>query len=189
MSQRLGEPRGIFHIVVRVPVRDGRHLARAWPPSAAACLSFPPALRVRDDDHGLEAHRVGNERKAIPVFPAVPSTMAPPGRNAPRRIASSTIKSAARSFTDWPGLRNSALPRISPPGFIRRAPQPDERSIADGGQNRGHNAGGVGGKNHRAATAVSFVSSKMDRFARRGNISCRAKAHLSNIGPGDGLSA
>ena len=51
----------------------------------------------------------------MPVLPAVPSTMVPPGLSAPRSIASLTIKSAARSFTDWPGFRNSALPKISHP--------------------------------------------------------------------------
>ena len=33
----------------------------------------------------------------------------------PRRSASRMIHSAARSFTDWPGFMNSALPRISQP--------------------------------------------------------------------------
>src|SRR4029077_2076461 len=48
----------------------------------------------------------------IPVFPAVPSTITPPGRNAPRATASLMIASAARSLTDPPGFMNSALPRI-----------------------------------------------------------------------------
>src|SRR6185437_3156582 len=51
----------------------------------------------------------------MPVLPAVPSTMRPPGLSAPRFSASRMIHSAARSFTDCPGLRNSALPRISQP--------------------------------------------------------------------------
>src|SRR5580704_16926099 len=51
----------------------------------------------------------------IPVLPAVPSTMTPPGRNAPRATASLIIAIAARSFTDPPGFMNSALPRIVQP--------------------------------------------------------------------------
>src|SRR5271154_6209717 len=51
----------------------------------------------------------------MPVLPAVPSTIRPPGFSVPRFSASRMIHSAARSFTDWPGLRNSALPRISHP--------------------------------------------------------------------------
>ena len=60
----------------------------------------------------------------MPVLPAVPSTMVPPGRKAPRATASRMMKRAARSFTDCPGFRNSALPRISHPvasdGPLRR---------------------------------------------------------------------
>ncbi len=51
----------------------------------------------------------------MPVFPAVPSTMSPPGFNVPRAMASRTIYSAARSFTEPPGFMNSALPRIRQP--------------------------------------------------------------------------
>ena len=51
----------------------------------------------------------------MPVLPAVPSTMTPPGFSSPRSSAASTIWRAGRSFTDWPGFRNSALPRISQP--------------------------------------------------------------------------
>ena len=51
----------------------------------------------------------------MPVLPAVPSTMTPPGRSAPRASASRIIASAARSLTEPPGLRNSAFPRIVQP--------------------------------------------------------------------------
>ena len=44
-----------------------------------------------------------------------PSTTVPPGRSVPRFAASWMMKSAARSFTDWPGFMNSALPRIVQP--------------------------------------------------------------------------
>ena len=40
------------------------------------------------------------------------------------------MNSAARSLTDWPGLRNSHLPRMSQP-VARRAPEPDQRRVAD----------------------------------------------------------
>ena len=51
----------------------------------------------------------------MPVLPAVPSTIVPPGRRVPRATASSTMASAARSFTEPPGFMNSALPRIVQP--------------------------------------------------------------------------
>src|SRR5258706_16044690 len=51
----------------------------------------------------------------MPVLPAVPSTTVPRGFNAPFFSASRMMKSAARSFTEPPGFRNSALPRISQP--------------------------------------------------------------------------
>src|SRR5436190_17264442 len=49
----------------------------------------------------------------MPVLPAVPSTIRPPGRNSPVASASRMMNSAARSFTDCPGFMNSALARIS----------------------------------------------------------------------------
>ena len=51
----------------------------------------------------------------IPVLPAVPSTITPPGRNSPFFTASSMMNKAARSLTDWPGFMNSALPRMVQP--------------------------------------------------------------------------
>ena len=41
--------------------------------------------------------------------------MVPPGLSWPRFSASRMIQSAALSFTDWPGFRNSALPRMVQP--------------------------------------------------------------------------
>ena len=51
----------------------------------------------------------------MPVLPAVPSTMTPPGLSSPFSSASRMMNSPARSLTDWPGFMNSALPRISQP--------------------------------------------------------------------------
>src|SRR5882672_12647440 len=51
----------------------------------------------------------------MPVLPAVPSTISPPGLSRPRRSASRMMYRPARSFTDPPGLRNSALPRMLQP--------------------------------------------------------------------------
>src|SRR5579859_135325 len=60
----------------------------------------------------------------MPVLPAVPSTIVPPGLSNPRSSASWTMKSAARSLTDPPGFMNSHLARISQPvsalGPVRR---------------------------------------------------------------------
>ena len=70
--------------------------------------------------------------RPMPVLPAVPSTMTPPGCSAPRSIASRMMNSAARSLTDWPGFMNSALPRISQPVASDAAPEADQRRVADG---------------------------------------------------------
>ena len=51
----------------------------------------------------------------IPVLPAVPSTITPPGRKSPRASASKTIAFAARSLTEPPGFINSAFPKILQP--------------------------------------------------------------------------
>src|SRR5882757_5650269 len=53
-----------------------------------------------------------------PVLPAVASTIVPPGRSTPRRSASSTRPSAARSFTLPPGFRNSSFAHISAQGSV-----------------------------------------------------------------------
>jgi len=45
-----------------------------------------------------------------PVLPLVPSTMTPPGFNRPSRSAASMIARPMRSFTEPPGLKNSAFP-------------------------------------------------------------------------------
>src|ERR1700736_2826306 len=51
----------------------------------------------------------------MPVLPAVASTTRPPGLSSPRFSASRIIHLPARSFTDWPGFMNSALPRMVQP--------------------------------------------------------------------------
>src|SRR3712207_5981892 len=53
--------------------------------------------------------------RPMPVLPAVASTTSPPGLICPRSSASKIIWRAARSFTDWPGFMNSALPRTVHP--------------------------------------------------------------------------
>src|SRR5438132_6639655 len=51
----------------------------------------------------------------MPVLPAVLSTTRPPGLISPRFSACKMISRAGRSFTDWPGFMNSALPKIVQP--------------------------------------------------------------------------
>ena len=54
-------------------------------------------------------------QRPMPVLPAVPSTIVPPGLSLPERTASKIMASAARSLTEPPGFMNSALPRIVQP--------------------------------------------------------------------------
>ncbi len=49
--------------------------------------------------------------RPIPVLPDVPSMMVPPGASSPSRSASSIIRSAMRSFSEFPGLKVSSLAR------------------------------------------------------------------------------
>ena len=51
----------------------------------------------------------------MPVLPAVPSTIRPPALDDAARSPSSTMYFAARSLTEPPGFKNSALPRIVQP--------------------------------------------------------------------------
>ncbi len=110
----LGQPAAELHVVVGVLVRLGRNLDELGAVEAQRIFLFL-ALGVGDDDDALVAQGVGDQRQADAGIPAVPSTMVPPARSRPFSTASRTMKSAARSFTDCPGLRNSALPRISQP--------------------------------------------------------------------------
>src|SRR3990172_2386105 len=56
-----------------------------------------------------------------PVFPDVASTITPPGLSRPSRSAASIIASPIRSFTEPPGLKNSALayPGVRMPAVTR----------------------------------------------------------------------
>ena len=49
----------------------------------------------------------------MPVLPLVHSMTVPPGASRPARSASSTIASAMRSFTLWPGLKYSTFASTS----------------------------------------------------------------------------
>jgi len=51
----------------------------------------------------------------MPVLPAVPSTMVPPGASLPSASARRMMPLAARSLILPPGFMNSAFPRISQP--------------------------------------------------------------------------
>ena len=58
---------------------------------------------------------LATKARPMPVLPAVPSTMIPPGLSCPLATASRTMARAARSLTDPPGFMNSALPRMVQP--------------------------------------------------------------------------
>ena len=74
----LGEPAGIFHVVVRVLVRNRGDLDQLGAGKPQHLLLLV-GLRVGDDDDGLQPERIADERKPMPVLPAVPSTTVPPG--------------------------------------------------------------------------------------------------------------
>ena len=63
----------------------------------------------------LKPSALATRARPIPVLPAVPSTIVPPGLKAPRATASVMMARPARSLTEPPGFMNSALPRIAQP--------------------------------------------------------------------------
>ena len=114
MSFCASRPRQL-HVVVGVLVGLGRHLDQLGAVERQRVLLLL-ALRLGDDDDGLEAHRVGDQRQPdAGVAGGALDDRAARLAAAPCSIASRTMNSAARSFTDWPGFRNSALPQISQP--------------------------------------------------------------------------
>ena len=93
----------------------------------------------------------------MPVFPAVPSTMVPPGFSAPDARAPWTIDRAARSLIEPPGFMNSALPRISQPvssdrRFRRTSGVWPIRSMTDGVTDTFQLSGEVEREGDQAAT-------------------------------------
>ena len=115
LGKLLGQAPGNLHVIVGVPVGDGGHLdeRRAAHPKRQLLLL---RLRLGNDDDGSGSRAPWRRASGRCRYcRRCPSTIVPPGFSAPARSAARTIHSAARSFTDWPGLRNSALPRISQP--------------------------------------------------------------------------
>ena len=62
LRQLLGEPAGELHVIVRIGIRDRRHLDQlgAAEPQRVFLLL---ALRFRNDDHRAKAERVADQRK------------------------------------------------------------------------------------------------------------------------------
>ena len=49
----------------------------------------------------------------MPVLPLVGSITVPPGASRPSAASASSMATPMRSLTEWVGLKNSSLPRIS----------------------------------------------------------------------------
>ena len=104
----------------------------------------------------------------MPVLPAVPSTIVPPGRSRPDASASRTIHSAARSFTDWPGVEELCLAVDLASRRLGRAAEADQRRVADGVED-------VGGDGH-ARCPMLWVRREPMLPRRTGQGNGRAKA-------------
>ena len=73
----------------------------------------------------------------MPVLPLVASRIVRLWFSLPERSPSRTMLSAARSFTEPPGLKYSALAKISMPGNSQRNLfEAQQRRIADGREQR-----------------------------------------------------
>ena len=113
--ERLGEARGVLHVVVGVAVGHRRHLDELGAEQAQRVLLLL-RLGVGDDDDGAEAERVAEHGEADAGVAGGALDDGAAGLAARRaRTASLMMPSAARSLTDWPGFMNSALPRIVQP--------------------------------------------------------------------------
>ena len=114
LGERLGQPLRIVHVVVGVLVGQRRHLDELGAEQAQRVLLLL-ALRLGNDDDGAEAQRIADDGEADAGVAggALHHRAAGPQRAA--LTASWMMKSAARSFTDWPGFMNSALPRMVQP--------------------------------------------------------------------------
>ena len=108
------ETAGYLHVIVRVLVGYSRNFEKLGAQQAQRCLFFL-ALRVRNNDYTFESQDISDNRKPYSGIAGGPFDDGPAGPQRSRSRASSMMKSAARSLTDWPGFMNSALPRISQP--------------------------------------------------------------------------
>ena len=96
-----------------------RSMAPSVPrPAGVSSSSAPKAAMMARRSSEAQAGMTMRTRKpmaapimarAMPVLPEVASTMVMPGRSAPERTASRTMRSAGRSLTDPPGLLPSTL--------------------------------------------------------------------------------
>ena len=83
--------------------------------TAAACPSFPgSAFPESRSGCGSRARSPRPQGRCRYCRRSLPRTR-PPGLRSPRFSASRIIHLPARSFTDWPGFMNSALPRMVQP--------------------------------------------------------------------------
>src|SRR3990172_1708104 len=127
----------------------------------------------------------------MPVLPAVPSTTRPPGSIAPRASASRMMYLAARSLTDPPGFRNSALPRMSQPvcsealrsrisGVLPIASmKPSRTSTVPGPSRRGILARGRAREQRALRRLERQAARGVDR--QRAHLAQRAPQHLQQL--------
>ena len=101
------------------------------------------ALRLRDHDHGLEAHRVRDEREPDTGVSggAFHDGAAGPERAARDGVFHDEQRRAVFHRLAW--VQEFRLAQDFAAGVVRRAAQPDERRVADGGDD-GRLDGGAG---------------------------------------------
>ena len=98
----LRQSTGIFDVIIVVLIGHGRHFDKLGSGKAQHILfSWLCVSGMTMTD--LQPSALATRAMPMPVLPAVPSTIVPPGRNF-RASASRIIYSAARSLTDWPGF-------------------------------------------------------------------------------------
>jgi hypothetical protein len=71
----------------------------------------------------------------IPVLPAVPSTIVPPGRSRPFRFGVADDLQRCPVLDRLAGIEKLCLAKNGAAGGFRRRPEADERCVADGVEN------------------------------------------------------
>ena len=125
-----GEPPGELHVVVGVLVRDGRDLDQLGTEQAQRVLLFL-ALRLRNDDHGAIAERLGNQRQADAGIAgrSLDDDTAGAQEAAPLGVADDEQRRAI--LVRLAGIEALRLAEDGAAGRLGRALQPDERRVAD----------------------------------------------------------
>ena len=115
LAQFVGQPAADVLVIVGIAVGHRRHLDQLRAAQPQHVLLFL-ALGIGDDDQRAIAARIGDERKPDAGVARRALDHEPAGLELAALLGlQDHLRAPARSFTDWPGFMNSALPRMVQP--------------------------------------------------------------------------